>query len=220
MSQIRGMGYLLAGLLAAALLSAFVWKPPPPPKFMGISTAWVPLQLAGFTGQDIPVNAVTRAALSSAQIVSRSYRAPDGMLLDMTLIGGTDRTALHDPRSCLVGAGFRLGDDHLESLPGVSPDAQVRVCNATKGSDQANSGYDIIYLYVTHKHVVASASEIRLALLESALLEQNDAPVYYLRILAPAASGSAGAARHARLMEFTAKLWNQLSPHILGEKSA
>jgi hypothetical protein len=113
-----------------------------------------------------------------------------------------------------------LNGDHVEALPSAVSKADVRVCTATRGEGDSAVTYDIVYLYVKNKKVVASASEIRLALLESALLEQNDAPVYYLRVLAPVSHGGAGMDRHARLMEFTAQLWNQLSPHILGRTSA
>ena len=213
MQEIRRAGYLLVAVFAAALSVAFIWKPTPPQRFAGLHAERVPMVIDGFQGRASSVDSVTRSALASAEIDARRYTGPGGQPIDLLLIGGTDRSALHDPRSCLVGSGGRIDDDHVESLAvgdGAAP-APVRSCVATyPGQPQYGSGYDILYFYVTHRKVIASATEIRLALLES-LLEQNDEPVYFVRVLTPYASGGGYAAEHARLVRFTSAFWKHSS---------
>ncbi len=211
MSQIRRMGYLLVVLIGAALTTAMVWKPAPPPKFNGIAGSEVPRVVAGAVGQDYALTPDVKAALASADTVSRTY----GMgadAVDFVLIGGTDRTALHDPRSCLVGAGWRLEGDHTETLPGTA--VQARVCHAV--GLPGVTGYDIIYLYVVDGHVINQVSQIRAAMLWSALLGRKNTPVYFLRFMRPLNDDSAAvAADHARLASFAAQMWTTLSPRLI-----
>lgn len=217
MSQVRWVGYLLACVAASALLTAMVWKPAPPARFDGLEKLAIPAVVGGYQGQVVPVDAQTRSALGSAQVTARRYTAPNGMVVDLTMIGGTNRSALHDPRSCLVGAGWQLTDDHVERLPGT--DVPVRDCHALTGD--GSPGYDVEYLYVSGRRVISSATQIRFALLEAALLEQNDAPVYFVRLITPLpASQGKQIWEHAQLQRFASGLWRKLGPELIkGESS-
>lgn len=219
MSKVRWVGYLLACVVAAALLTAMVWKPAPPPRFEGLSNIPIPADVDGFQGRAVPVDAQTREALTSAEVTAREYRAPDGTVVELTMIGGTDRSALHDPRSCLIGSGWLLTDDHVEYLQGSG--TPVRVCRALPGPNTGQPNYDVEYLYVSNRRVIASATQIRLALLEAALLEQNDAPVYYIRLMTPLpADPAAQAKEHTQLHLFASRLWDEMGPALLkGESS-
>ncbi len=227
MQKIRWAGYLLILIFAAALCVAFIWRPAPPQKFHGLNSQAVPMAIDGYQGQATPVDAITRGALASAQIASRSYTDSKGNQIQLLLIGGTDRSALHDPRSCLVGSGGRIDSDHVEPLTlsatasgAPLPEAvSARSCIATyPGQAQYGPGYDILYFYVTHRKIIASATEIRLALLSS-LIEQNDEPVYFIRILAPYQAGDGYAAEHARLRAFASAFWESSSPVFLKDDS-
>ncbi len=223
MQNVRRAGYFLILILAAALTTAFAWQPASPAKFTGLSALNVPTRVANFTGQDVAVDAQTRGALSSAEAMERDYRDSDGRLIQLTLIGGTDRSALHDPRSCLVGSGWRIDNDHVENLPVAGKEVPARTCTASLDQPGARNtdGCDIVYLYVTHRRVIASATSIRLALLESALLEQNDAPVYFVRFVLPLGHGRQfNAAEHAQLLSFAAEFWSRISPSILKGENA
>ncbi len=210
MPHIRRMGYLLTALLGAALVTAMAWHPAPPPRFLGVAAGTVPRAVAGYVGADQPVAPQVRAALASADIVSRLY-GRGGDQVDFLLIGGTDRTALHDPRSCLVGAGWTLDDDHAEALPGTRVSA--RVCHAV-GLPGAPD-YDIVYLYVENGRVINRVTQIRAAMLWSALLGRKNQPVYFLRLLRPLnPDPRSAAADHARLMEFAGQMWSALSPAL------
>ncbi|MES2464721.1 MAG: exosortase-associated EpsI family protein, partial [Armatimonadota bacterium] len=133
MSNIRGTTHLLTartgawsltGIAAAALLFSLLWNPPPPPRYEGLTTVRerVPAKMAGYTlVGDNEMSADVLQALASADLLSRTYRSEaTGDSVDFTLIGGTDRNALHDPRSCLVGAGWRIENDHVETIPGTT----------------------------------------------------------------------------------------------------
>lgn len=211
MPQIRRMGYLLVVLVGAALATAMVWKPAPPPKFAGIAGSDVPAVVNGYTGQDYAMAPDVRAALASADTVSRTY-GQGGDAVDFVLIGGTDRTALHDPRSCLVGAGWKLEDDHTETLPGTN--VAARACHAV--GLPGVPGYDIVYLYVVNGHIINQVTQIRAAMLWSALLGRKNTPVYFLRFMRPLSNdASLASTDHARLESFAAAMWTALSPRLL-----
>ena len=211
MPHIRRMGYLLVVLVGAALATAMAWKPAPPPKFVGLTGRDVPRLVGGLAGQDYAMAPEVKAALSSADTVSRTYGQGDAAT-DFVLIGGTDRTALHDPRSCLVGAGWKLEDDHTETLPGTA--IAARACHAV-GLPGA-PGYDIMYLYVVNGRVINQVSQIRAAMLWSALVGRKNTPVYFLRFMRPLSSDDAAvSANHAQLASFAAQMWAAVAPRIV-----
>ncbi len=212
MPHIRRMGYLLTLLIGAALLTAMVWKPAPPPHFAGLAGNDVPHSVGGYVaGPDDAVPADVQAALESATLLSRTYQSSSSDALNFVLIGGTDRSALHDPRSCLIGAGMQLQDDHLERLPGTAVEA--RACHAVGVPGVA--GYDLIYLYLVGGRVVNQVTEIRAAMLWSALLGRRGTPVYFLRFTRPLnADPRLDAAGHAEMQRFAAQMWTRLQPKL------
>jgi hypothetical protein len=223
MPEIRRMGYILTAVLALTALAAFAWKPQPPGKFKGMASTAIPRMISGYRGVDQPIDAATRAAIPSADIIDRRYENGDGQSIDVTVIGGTGRNELHDPRSCLVGAGWQIQNDRVEYLPSPGNIA-VRACEISVPrqsdsmiGDQA-AAEDMLYVYVINKKTVASASAIRWDLLTSDLLEQNDNPVYFVRTVAalPTANHNSqdNLAEHRQLEQFTAELWKAISPVI------
>ena len=218
MSHLRRMAALLVLLTGGAFTTAMVWKPAPPAKFTGLQTADVPRAVGGYIApRDYELTPEVKAALSSADLVSRTYQGGAGAI-DFVMIGGTDRTALHDPRSCLVGAGWRLEDDHAETLPGTA--VRAHACHAVGQPGQP--GYDITYLYVVDGRVIDQVTQIRTAMLWSALLGRKNTPVYFLRFMQPlGADGQQSPEDHARLSQFAARMWTALSPKLLApqEKS-
>jgi EpsI family protein len=216
MQEIRRAGYILIGILGVALCCAFAWRPAPPAKFTGLAALNVPTTVNGYVGKNVPVDSVTRGILASADIMSREYRNPAGNVIDLTMIGGTDRSALHDPRSCLVGAGWTLDDDRVETLPN-DPSVRVRTCTADIQDPDATSsqGVDIMYLYVTHGHIIASATEIRIALLEAALFDQSDSPVYFIRLTTMLPASGFNETEHAQLAQFAQGLWSKIGTAVL-----
>ena len=215
MPYIRRMGYLLMLLIGAALGTAMVWKPAPPPRFLGLTGADVPRTLGGLrAASDDPVPADVKAALASADLLQRTYTPvgdQGGEAVDFVLIGGTDRSALHDPRSCLIGAGMQLEDDHLERLPGT--DIQARACHAVGAP--GTGGSDMLYLYVVNGKVINEVTQIRAAMLWSALLGRRGTPVYFLRFTRGLNDDAQANARgHDRLGRFAAEMWETLDPKM------
>ncbi len=214
MPHICRMGYLLTVFFGAALAVSLFWKPAPPARFAGLAGADIPRSVGGWvSGPDESVPADVQAALSSASLVSRTYQpsAAGADPLNFVLIGGTDRSALHDPRSCLIGAGMQIQNDHLESLPGTGVEA--RACRAVAGA--SGGGFDILYLYLVNGRIINSATQIRAAMLWSALLGQRGTPVYFLRFTRPLHSDPReDALGHAAMLQFATTLWAQLQPRL------
>ena len=220
MPHVCRMGYLLALLIGAALVTTMVWKPAPLRPFAGLAGRDVPRTVGGYvSGPDDPVPADVQAALASASLTSRTYRPAPGSTawntdpLSFVLIGGTDRSALHDPRSCLIGAGMQVVHDHLESLPGTG--VQARACQAVGGSS-GTGGCDMLYLYLVNGRIVNQATQIRAAMLWSALLGQRGTPVYFLRFTRPTyPDPRQDALGHAAMLQFATDMWTRLQPRLL-----
>ena len=224
MPHICRMGYLLALMIGAALLVVEVWHPAPPARFAGLGSGDIPKTLGSYTaGPDEAVAADVQAALASATLTSRTYQPAGnaGDPVNFVLIGGTDRSALHDPRSCLIGAGMAVQADHLESLPATGISARsCQAVEATRGGTSIDGtsagGFDIIYIYLVNGRVVNDATQIRAAMLWSALLGQRGTPVYFLRFTRPLHSDPRlDAAGHAALLQFATEMWTKLQPRLL-----
>ncbi|MGI4788620.1 MAG: exosortase-associated EpsI family protein [Janthinobacterium lividum] len=219
MPHICRMGYLLALLIGSALLTAMVWKPSPPKQYAGLSGQDIPRLLDGYAaGPDDVIPADVRAALASATLTSRTYQVSGSdsvqneASFSFVLIGGTDRSALHDPRSCLIGAGMQVENDHLERLPGTRIEA--RACHAIVGTSGA--GADMIYLYLVNGRVINDATRIRVAMLWSALLGQRGTPVYFLRFTRSLESDPRqDSVDHVAMLKFASEMWTQLQPKLL-----
>ena len=64
--------------------------------------------------------------------------------------------------------------------------------------------------------MIASATQIRLALLKAALLEQNDTPVYFVRMMTTLpADPAARAQEHAQMQRFSSGLWSAIGPQLV-----
>ncbi|MEO7716608.1 MAG: exosortase-associated EpsI family protein [Capsulimonas sp.] len=212
MSQVRRMAYLLVIIFAAALLTSKVWSVPRPPKFIGVASAEVPHSVAGYTaGKDLVMPPEVTKALGSGDVIERAYEGGGAVPIDFVLIGGTDRSALHDPRSCLVGAGWRLENDHTEAIPGAN--IAARSCRAVGNPNGPSQ--DMLYVYVVDGKIIDSPTQIRFAMLKSALIGQQGTPVYFLRFMCPLDTNEANAeANHASMQAFAKDMWESLKQKV------
>ncbi|GAB4461126.1 MAG: hypothetical protein OHK0029_25980 [Armatimonadaceae bacterium] len=170
----------------------------------------IPTTVTGYQsqGDDVLTDKV-RAELASADVVSRTYLNANGQNISFILIGGTDRTALHDPRSCLVGAGWKIQNDRLEMIPGTNVNA--RTCRMVR--DGSQESYEVIYLYVVNNQIVNQATQIRFQMMLSALIGQKHTPALFVRFLRPVQTDpQADAASREQFMQFTATMWNTIRP--------
>ncbi len=216
MPNLRRVAALLAAVSISALLALTFWKPETRHVLIGPAGGDVPAALAGFeSAGDQETPASVQAALPGARIVSRTYRdasqGEDGAV-DFTLVSGSSRDSLHDPRYCLTGGGWRLSDFHEESLPGTG--TRMAVCEAATMA-AAPPDQTVAYFYVVGGRVISDPTEIRAQLLWSALLGRQGAPAYFFRFVQPlAANAQANAARHARLVTLAAQMYQALRPRI------
>lgn len=216
MSQIRWVGYFLVLLVGSAAVTAWAWKPAPPTRFAGLSSDQVPRVVAGMTASaDLEQPQEVKEALASAALISRRYTA--GLdEIDFSLIGGTDRNALHDPRNCLRGAGMQMENEHTEHLPGTEVDAYALHAVGQPGM----SDWDTLMFYIVDGKIVSSVSSTRVAMLESMFLGQSK-PVYLLRFERPLDKDpKTAAAYHIRMQRFAAQMWIELRPKLMKSDAA
>lgn len=205
------MAYLLTVLLGATLLAGWVWKPPVAARFAGLAGQDVPRVVTGLSGRDYQLDPAARATIASGSVLCRTYGS-GGAAVDFTLIGGKDRQALHDPRTCLTGGGWTLINDHAEQLPGANVDVQS--CQAVGRADAP--GYDIVYLYVVDGKRISRIDQIRAQMLWGALIGREEVPVYFFRFMQPLDPDQAvDAARHQHLLRFAAQMWRAVGPRLI-----
>jgi EpsI family protein len=212
MSHFRGVAAVLAVVLGGALLTLIFWKPVMKLSRVSITRADLPESVAGYRAAgDQKTDPTVLAALPGATVLSRSYAAAGGNGIDFTMVGATSRNGIHDPRLCLTGAGWRISDEHSEHLPGT--DVTMQVCHAATQSGPPDTL--VGYFYVVGNRVISSPTEIRTALLWSALLGRQSAPTYFFRFLLPLGSDRAASqAQDAQMHEFAAQMWQDMRPKV------
>ena len=210
MQNVRGTAHLLALIGAVVWTFSMVWRPTPPPKYRGLEAVEqrIPLAVGPYVrGEANTFSKAVLDALAAADIVSFTFQGQTGWF-DLTLIGGTDRSALHDPRSCLAGAGWRIENDHVETIPGTAIEA--RVCRATGGGSQEQD-YEFLYVYVVGDQIINHVTQIRARMLMSALIGRKGTPVCFVRFQRPVPrNGADDPAEAARFRKFAGIMWNTL----------
>jgi len=214
MPHVRWMAFILVLTLAGALSFKLHFKPAPN-ALVTVPSSEVPLSVTGYASA--PDNAETYKRQAQAetyiprsQVISRTYRSGSDTI-DFLLVSGSGRTALHDPRLCLTGSGWRLSNARTEPIPGT-PLLMERNEAATVSPTPDTS---LDYFYIIKGRPVSSPTEIRFALMESALLGRDNAPVYFFRFIQPLSSDPAVAQRdHQRLQAFAAEMYRALRPHL------
>jgi EpsI family protein len=69
-------------------------------------------------GADQAVDPEVQQKLSTATIITRDYRRPDGQALELTLISGSQRADFHNPNECFPGHGWTLSEHQERSIGG------------------------------------------------------------------------------------------------------
>jgi hypothetical protein len=203
MSQFCRAAYLLAGLVSLAFLVGQFWNPPAPAPFRGLESVTLPDKVVGYASRgDVALPEKTRATLGGSDFVARTYTNMNDITssFDFALLAGTDRTTLHDPRGCMIGAGWTVENDHTEMLPGTK--IAMRVSDMVGESDTpakvqaggfgapdriARKGlrYEVLYTYLVDGAIVQQVTQIRWQMLLASLLGQKGRPVYYCVFMRP-----------------------------------
>lgn len=214
MSNFRGVAAVLALTLGGGWLAYTFWRPAPTPPARLLAGGDVPVLVDGYrsTG-DRPPDAYTQMALPGASILARTYARP-GDQIDFILISGTSREALHDPRLCLTGS-LRLSDSRTDHLPGTSVEMQTYQAADRPGPPDT----EVAYFYVYNGRVVSNPTQIRTALLWSALLGRQSSPVYFFRFIHPLGAGAVQG-DHARLEAFATQMWQSVQGKLGGAMPA
>jgi hypothetical protein len=77
----------------------------------------VPLKGLGFAGREVPLSKVERKVFGRASVIKRLYVA-GGQQFVLTIIDGTtDRQAIHDPKYCFSGAGWKVNGSRDFNIP-------------------------------------------------------------------------------------------------------
>ncbi len=207
--------WVLAATVLVTLGVSLVWKPAPPPRYAGLAPvrARAPKEIAGFVSTgEVKFGKDVRDALAAADIMGRNYRdTQTGQDIDFLLIGGTDRSALHDPRSCMIGAGWRIENDHVETIPQTN--TAIRACRIVGGGNtsEAAPGYEAMYLYVVSGKTINEVTQIRAQMAVSALIGRKNTPVCFVRFMRPLLPDAAADAKsHERLAQFASQMWRTL----------
>jgi len=214
MPHVRWMAFILVLTLAGALGFKMQFKPAPN-ALVTVPAAQVPLSVAGYVSPADNAETYKREAeaetyIPRSQVISRTYTSGTDAI-QFLLVSGSGRTALHDPRLCLTGSGWRLSNARTEPVPGT-PLLMERNEAATVSPTPDTS---LDYFYIIKGRPVSSPTEIRFALMESALLGRDNAPVYFFRFIQPLNPDPALALRdHQRLQAFAAAMWRTLRPHL------
>jgi len=209
MQNFRGSSYLLTLVGIVVWCFSAIWQPAPPPKYSGLGPIKnrIPAEVDGYARGDERVQPeVVLKALAAADIVSFPYQSAKGWF-DLTLIGGTDRSALHDPRSCLVGSGWKLSGDREEVIPGTN----VPFRRALATNDSEPNDFEFLYVYVVGTKTINQVTQIRAQMLAATLIGRRNTPVCFVRFQRPVAKGQPDDPEEAqRFRNFAAKIWNEL----------
>lgn len=190
----------LAILCVVALGISWGWKAESAPAFAGLTRMALPTQVGKLKAKGpLPVDSLVRNAIPTADIRRHLYSLPSGESVELTLIAGRDRDSLHDPRSCMVGAGWQIENDRVEPLKGTA--VSLRRCTLAQG----NQRFEVLYGYVAEGKVLAEPTQIRGRMLAAALLGRRGSPVCFFRLLAPA-----GRIPPEDFERFAAELWKAL----------
>lgn len=112
----RGRRWLGAGI-ALAVFCGVAWGLYPLPDAAARLRA-IPLAAGDFVGTDIPLTPKEREVLGRVNVVHRAYRDGHHEIFTTAIDGTRDRHAVHDPRYCFQGAGWRILEERPLALPG------------------------------------------------------------------------------------------------------
>jgi len=192
MSPSRRTAFILAGAFALTAITARLLPAPPPPASVSAGASLPQALGDGFVGgvSSDETTPTTRARLAAGtQIATRTYTNARKQTLQVIRITGSDRNALHDPRSCLAGVGWRIEDDRTETVSGTP----VRICRLL--GDDGRAPLLVAYGYVSDNGVIADPSAIRAKLLYQALVGGTAKPIVFLRLIMPDTPGQSQATR-------------------------
>lgn len=108
----------------------------------------IPLERGQFQGRDLPLTERERTVFGQVDVLHRQYSAPWRSVYVTVVDGSKDRHAVHDPRYCFQGAGWKVLEEQKRPVAGgdstwISAERDGRRAEAvfwfTNGSERYSS---------------------------------------------------------------------------------
>jgi len=174
----------------------------------------VPGTIAGWTGNDVPINQETLDVLGHGDFLSRIYtRQAESLPIGLFIAYfPTQRTGvtIHSPKNCLPGAGWAFDSSRYVNLNDANGKAhQVGEYIISRGELREFA----IYWYQAHGRSVANEYMAKFYLVTDAMrLNRTDGAL--VRVMTPIGPAEGTAAAKARVEAFTAQLMPMLPQFI------
>jgi EpsI family protein len=145
-----------------------------------LPAARLPLRLGQWEGIEVPVPQDVQRALPTAHILSRQYQCPSG-LANVTIVTGSDATALHDPHDCLTGDGWHFLKEQSRTVDVGAPahPIQVREVLMANGPVRAR----MWYWYAIGSEIYNRTLPARLGLFRIRLTEGRGRRAQFVRLI-------------------------------------
>jgi EpsI family protein len=145
-----------------------------------LPAARLPLRLGQWEGVEVPVPQDVQRALPTAHILSRQYQCPSG-LANVTIVTGSDATALHDPHDCLTGDGWHFLKEQSRTVDVGAPahPIQVREVLMANGPVRAR----MWYWYAIGSEIYNRTLPARLGLFRIRLTEGRGRRAQFVRLI-------------------------------------
>lgn len=175
-----------------------------------------PMTLDGWRAvNDPPMEEDILKVLGVDDYLSRAYHRPDGAAVGLYMgFYGSQRQGdtIHSPLNCLPGAGWEPlseGRAIITGAGGPGVDIEINRYVVQKGLDRQL----VLYWYQSHGRVVASEYTSRIMLIYDAIrLNRTDGSM--VRVIAPIALGSDGAAAERLATDFVRVLFPRLAGYL------
>jgi EpsI family protein len=142
--------------------------------------ARLPLRLGQWEGVEVPVPQDVQRALPSAHILSRHYQCPSG-LADVTIVTGSDATALHDPHDCLTGDGWHFLTEQSRTVDVGAPAHPIQIRDVLMVNGPVHAR--MWYWYAIGSEVFNRTLPARLGLFRIRLTEGRGRRAEFVRLI-------------------------------------
>jgi len=175
--------------------------------------AGFPRQVAGWSGEDIPLDPDIRKILGDGEFLLRIYRSGVQPYVDLFVAYfPTQRTGstIHSPQNCLPGSGWAPVDFARIQLPqGADRQTTVNRYVISKGLEQQL----VLYWYQSNGRVVASEYWAKIFLVTDSI-RRNRSDGALVRIVTPIARGESITDAEKRAVGFAGAATPLLDPFV------
>jgi EpsI family protein len=166
----------------------------------------MPVEIAGYTGEDVPIDQETLDVLGAGDFLSRVYRRPGQSMRVGLFIGyfPTQRTGatIHSPKNCLPGAGWAFESSQYVDLKDADGKTH-QVGEYVIGNGEMRQF--VIYWYQAHGRSVANEYMAKIHMVTDAM-RMNRTDGALVRVITAIDPGEDTAAARVRAEAFTAQL--------------